>query len=178
MTVRRGRDDAGVVTTKDNVESIVASVRSLTQREILVGIPQGSPPRRPEPGEPGEPLDNATIGYIMETGSPAANIPARPFLVPGVRAAQDRAAARLSKAAVAALEERQDVVQVSMDAAGLIAQTSVQAYITDGPHLPLAPATLRRRKSRKPPRMGERPLVDTGQLRRSISYVIRDTEES
>lgn len=175
--MRRPRPDAAVMVTRDRVQEIVDSVHSLTHREILVGIPQGSPPRRPEPGETGEPLDNATIGYIMETGSAVANIPARPFLVPGVRAAQDRAAARLAKAAKAALEVDQQRVQVNLDAAGLIAQSSVKAYITDGPHLPLAPATLRRRKTRKPPRMGERPLVDTGQLRRSITYVIRDTDE-
>lgn len=160
-----------LVVTQDRVDAMMRSVQALVQRELLVGIPASSAPRTPEEGE--APIDNATLGYIHEFGAPGANIPARPFLVPGLQAARGRIGRRLQRAAEAAMDGRTDAVDAEYDAAGLIAQNAVRQRISEGPFVPLAPATLARRKSRKPPRMGERPLIDTGQLRRSITYVVR-----
>lgn len=165
---------SGVKTTVDKVDSVVDSVRSLVEREILVGIPASTAGRAVEPGD--EPIDNATIGYLMEFGSPAANIPERPFLVPGVRSAEDAIAKRLKSAAEAALKVQPAAVDIQMNAAGLIAQNAVRQKITDGPFVPLAPRTLAERKSRG--RTGIKPLIDTGQLRRSVTYVIRDSDDA
>lgn len=177
MVVRRG-SDVNKVVVKDRVDDVVNSVRSLTQREILVGIPMATASREAEPGEKNLPPDNATLGYIHEFGSPAENIPDRPFLIPGVRDAVDEIVKRLSKAAIAAVDMKQEAVEAQLIAAGLTAQNSVRAKITDGPFVPLSPKTIQKRRSRKPPRTGTKPLLDTGQLRRSITYVIRDTDDA
>jgi len=177
MVTRRG-SDVNKVVVKDRVDDIVNSVRSLTQKEILVGIPMATANREPEPGEKEPPPDNATLGYIHEFGSPAENIPDRPFLIPGVRDAVDQIVNRLSRAAVAAVDTKQEVVDAQLNAAGLIAQNSVRAKITGGPFTPLSPKTIQKRRSRKPPRTGIKPLLDTGQLRRSVTYVIRDTDDA
>ncbi len=54
---------------------------------------------------------------------------------------------------------------------GLMGQDAVRGKITSGPFVPLAPATLRARKAKG--RTGEKPLIDTGQLRAAYTYVIR-----
>ncbi len=160
-----------MVVTQDRVDEMLAAVQDLVGQELLVGIPAATAGRQTEPGD--EPIDNATIGYIMEFGAPAANIPARPFLVPGIQNATDRVGKRFQRAAEAALDGDTQRITDEFDAAGLIAQNAVRAKITDGPFVPLAPATIAKRRSRKPPRLGTAPLLDTGQLRRSITYVVR-----
>lgn len=168
---RAPRPTKNLVVTQDRVDAMMASVQALVQKELLVGIPASTAARDPEAGEP--PIDNATLGYIHEFGAPAANIPARPFLIPGIQSATDRIGKRLQRAAEAAMDGDGDEVDAQYDAAGIIAQNAVRRRITDGPFVPLKPATLAARKRRKPPRTGEKPLLDTGQLRRSITYVVR-----
>ena len=146
------------------------AIQALLKQEVLIGIPADSPAREPEPGEPSAP-SNALVGYIQEFGSPERNIPARPFLVPGVEAIKDKAVARLKKAGEDALKGDPSKVDQALHAVGLMGQASVQAKITDGPFAPLAPRTLAQRRARG--RTGDRPLIDTGQLRRSVTYVIR-----
>lgn len=160
--------------TKDKVKEILATIKALTSKEVLVGVPQASADRDPEPGETEQPPTNAEIGYWMEFGIPEKNIPARPFLVPGVETVLDKAVARLKKAGVKALEGDLSQVDMQMTAVGLEAVSAVQQKIVDGPFIPLAPLTLARRKARG--RTGEKPLLDTGSLRQAITYVIAKKE--
>ena len=167
MTVR---NTSHMVVRVDRVDEMIASVQELTRREILVGIPQATAGRQGEPG--GEPVDNATLGYIHEFGSPDANIPPRPFLIPGVQEARDQIGKRLEAAARQAIDGNTEAMDDQMSAAGMVAQSAVRRKITEGPHTPLSPRTLAKRRAKG--RTGERPLIDTGQLRRSITYVVRD----
>lgn len=145
---------------KDKVGDLMKQVESLTQRELLVGISEGSDDRG------GGEIGNAALGYIHEHGSPAQNIPERPFLVPGIRMAARAISARLGQGAQAALTGRADLVDAAFTNAGLLAQASVRRKITDGPFTPNAPATIARKGS-------DQPLVDTGRLREAVTYVIR-----
>lgn len=174
MTVRPLKPTKTITTVVDRVDDMLASVQALVQKELLIGIPAATAARDPEEGE--APIDNATIGYLMEFGAPAANIPERPFLVPGIQSATDRIGKRLQRAAEAALDGKKDEVDAQYEAAGLIGQSAVRAKITDGPFVPLAPATLARRRARG--RTGEKPLLDTGQLRRSVTFVVRSRKDS
>lgn len=159
-----------VTVTKDAMPGFQKALRELLRQEVLIGIPADAPERSPEPGEPSPP-SNALIGYKMETGDPEMNLPARPFLVPGVMEIRDKAVARLKKAGQDALSGDPTKVDQALHAVGLMGQAAVQQKITDGPFAPLAPRTLAQRRARG--RTGERPLVDTGQLRRAITYTIR-----
>ncbi|CUJ98274.1 Uncharacterised protein [Achromobacter sp. 2789STDY5608615] len=152
--------------TTDKLAQVLAAMAQLVKKDVLVGIPDSAPER-----EGDTPLSNAQIGYILDNGSPKANIPARPFLVPGVENVQPEIVEDFRGGAKAALDGNAAGVERALVRAGLRAQSSVRAKIQDGPFDPLAPRTLADRKKRG--RTGEKPLLDTGQLRNSVTYVVR-----
>lgn len=156
--------------TTDRTPELSRALKALVTNQVLVGIPSGTAGRQPDPGDR-HPLNNAEIGYIQENGSPAANIPARPFLKAGVATVQDQVAARLGAAAKSALSGDLGAVEKGLEAVGFIAENAVKAKITDGPFAPLSDSTLAARRARG--RTSEKPLIDTGQLRRSVTHVIR-----
>ena len=163
----------GVRITKNLVPQLLKAIEDLTRKQVLVGIPGNTPDRTLV----GVGVSNATIGYINEFGSPAKNIPARPFLRPGVNAALPEIIERLKSGARLAVKFPidPDAGMKALMTAGLVAQRSVRMVITNVIPPPLAAMTLRMRKTRKvAPRKGEVPLLDTGQLRNSITYVIRN----
>jgi hypothetical protein len=186
---------SGATMTADNLKSIIDAINKLTKKDVLVGIPDSAPERTDTP------ITNAQIGYVMETGSPEHNVPARPFLVPGVADVQGQCADRLGKAADAALGGNLAGAERQMTAAGLIAESSVKKKI--GSNIPpaLSPETIRNRhKSRQTQSMradekaylkavdsGTDPaqaqteagivaLVNTGSLRNAVTHVVRDKE--
>lgn len=158
----------GISITADNLASVVKAIHQLTSEEILVGIPQANTERR---NDDNTSITNAEIGYLQETGSPAMNIPARPFLVPGIEEVQKPIVGQLEKAARAAIDGQSDAVDKAFHAAGMIGQNGVRKRINNGDFQPLAEATLAARRRRG--RTGTKPLIDTGQLRNSVTYVIR-----
>jgi hypothetical protein len=182
----------------DNTAKFFASLEELTSKSVFVGVPSTRIQRDPEPGEKTTP-NNAVIGYVQENGDPDKNIPPRPFLIPGVTAIQPEVVKRLRGISEAAMLSDLSRVQALRTQLGIVAQRAVQAKITDGPFQPLAEATLQARARRKfgkgaaGARKGAkielqrraaglaagtdfaRPLIDTGQLRRAINYVIGPT---
>lgn len=156
---------------RDELPKLNAALRALTANRVLVGIPAEDALRRPDPDEGGPPINNAALLYIHEHGAPEANIPARPSLFPGIATVQGEINKRFETCARDALAGKTVNVTRTLTIVGLIAQNAVKAKITEGPFIPLAPATLaaRRRKGRT----GERPLIDTGQMRNAVTFVIR-----
>lgn len=149
----------------DKLSEVLNAFASLAQSDVLVGVPDSAPERKDGP------LSNAQIGYILETGSPANNLPARPHLIPGVASIQDAAATRLGLAASAAIDGDTAAAERHMSSAGMLGQNAVRRRITTGPFAPLAESTLAARRRRG--RTGTKPLLDTGQYRNSITYVVR-----
>lgn len=180
---------ASVIVKVDRLAEVVKSINALTGKDVLVGIPDTMTERKPDEEADHGPMTNATLGYIHEFGSPAANIPARPFLIPGVKDGRKQYENRLKKAAQLALDGNTSGVEAQLSMAGQEARDAVKAKINSGGFEPLADATLRRRaaKGRKGAaaelasrRAGNapgtdlaKPLIDTGQLRNSITYVVR-----
>lgn len=154
---------SGLETLHDGLPDLLRRMAAVAQRDVLVGIPSG------EQRDDGP--TNAEIGYQNEFGSPANNIPARPHLIPGVAAAQDKAVARLTQAASAAAVGRMSDAERHLHAAGLLAQNSVRRTLTTAAYRPLSERTLAERRARG--RTGTKPLIDTGQYRNSITYVVR-----
>jgi len=171
--------------TVDKLAQVLKTISDLATKEVLVGVPEANDERKED-----EPINNAAIGYIMETGSPANNIPARPHLVPGIQDVQAEVAEKLRDGAAAALSGSQSGVNKALNAAGMIGQRGVRAKITDGPFTPLAESTLRARARRgrkgaakelasraagnEPDNANAKPLIDSGQYRQAITYVVRD----
>jgi phage gpG-like protein len=152
--------------TKDKVAATIKAILDLANKDVLIGIPESGGEH--EDSE----ISNAALGYIHNYGSPAANIPARPFLEPGVEHAQEKIAEQMKKAGQAATDLNREGVDKAMHACGLVAQNSVRAAITDGDFTPLKPATVKARE--REGHSGDKPLIVTGQLRDSVTYVVQD----
>jgi len=154
-----------VTITKDRMADVLKSIESLVKERTLVGIPATNAERRDGP------INNAALGYINEFGSPANNIPARPFLIPGVEAAQSKVVKQLRKGADQALDGKLDAADKALHSAGIVAVNAVRATLSEGIPPPLKASTIAARERRG--RTGTKPLIDTGQLRNSLTYVIR-----
>ncbi|HGK4969202.1 TPA: hypothetical protein ACJ2ZE_004407 [Yersinia enterocolitica] len=190
---------SGLKVRVDKANGILAAFKSIGNKDVLVGIPESTSNREPEDGEKAT-IGNAQIGYINEYGSPAQNIPARPHLQPGVQSVQDKTIAKLKQAAQAVFDGNSAAAEKALNQAGLIASDAVRRYMTITNLIPLADSTLaaRARRGRKGAirelarREGEgslmekneqgqlisntnaRPLIDQGQYRRAITYIVRD----
>lgn len=159
---------SGLTIRSDLSGKILQALKEVGKKDVLVGIPEGKSEREDAD------IGNAAIGYINENGSPAQNIPARPHLVPGVRKAQSETLPLLKSAVQSILTGDSNAATRSLEQAGTLAANSVKSFITDAEFVPLAPTTIRNRLSRG--RTGDKPLIDTGQYRRSITYVVRDKD--
>jgi hypothetical protein len=152
----------------DKVEQILGNIEALTKQRVMVGIPQEKNAERDDGT-----ITNAEIGYINEFGEPEMNIPARPHLVPGIREAIPKIVPVMRKGAVAAMDGSAAAAD-ALTAVGLIGQVAVQKKITDGPFQALSERTIYNRQHRRiAPRMGTKPLIDTGAYRQAITFVIR-----
>ncbi len=155
-----------VTVTRDNAKNVIAAIQDMAKKHVLVGIPSS------ENGRNDGSIGNAALGAIHENGSGVRNIPARPFLKPGVAAAADQCVKVLKSAAQNAFTDK-NAIDKGLNAAGLIAQASVKKRIVSQEGFtPLKAATLaaRKRKGAK----GEKALIRTGQLLNSITYVVRE----
>jgi hypothetical protein len=161
---------SGARKTRDNTAAFARIVQKLAGTRVLVGIPAEDADRIEDDGTRA-PINNAAIGYILEKGSPAANIPARPFLVPGVEDSLDRSTDPIGKAGARALNGDEAGADRNFHAAGLIAQASVKQKMSSNVPPKLKESTLENRRRRGVTRTTT--LVDTGNLQNHIQYVIR-----
>lgn len=158
-----------VTSTGNGLFDILNAVSELSKTDVLVGVPHG------EARTDGDGMTNVAIGYLLETGSPAMNLPPRPHLIPGIEEVQDLIAEKLTWAVDAALTGNTKRMYFYLECAGMKATMNVKRFINAGDFAPLAPFTLKMRKARG--RKSEKPLVDTAQYRNSHTYVVMRGEE-
>lgn len=183
---------AHVKIKKDDTDHLIKALNQNYDKVVLVGIPKDKTTREDEP------ITNAAIGYIQEYGSPANNIPPRPFLGPGIKKSREKIIPFFEKAAMAVLSGDEKAIQANFEKAGLIASACVKNYLATADFKPLSLATIRNRAYRnggrgvagakeelarlraggKPNNNLVRPLIDTGQLANSITYVVRDRKDT
>jgi hypothetical protein len=184
-------NNTGVKITRQNLSEVLAAVTALAGSEVLVGFPEDSTDRDATPGDDPEKrgITNAALGYIHDNGAPEANIPARPFMLPGMKDAEKQVEAYLGGAMKAAMRGNVVAAEGQMQAAGMAAKLAIQRKINEGIPPPLSERTLRARarKGRKgailelerrekgydPLTVLAKPLIDTGQMRNAVNYVIR-----
>lgn len=184
--------DPRVTVVKDTTKKVFTSLAELIGKQVLVGIPESKAERKDDAG-----ANNALIGYVMEFGSPAQNIPARPHLIPGVEKAEKAALVQLRHAASSALDGESKKADQYLNAAGIVAANEVRGEINSNIPPPLSPKTIRaRRRARGTKSMRESEqvylelvaqgvdpgpaqsetgivaLVNTGQYRNAITYVV------
>lgn len=181
----------GLHVLKDRSGALLDATRRLTQQQVMVGVPGETNFKGRSASEP----SNAALAYVHDNGAPEANIPARPFMYPGIARARGAITEQLRAAGVDALDGNEAAVTARLHAAGLVAVAGIRAVIRAGIEPPLAASTvakrIRRRASEswKAKRRAEvaanvtagnapgagifTPLIDTGALLASITYVLR-----
>lgn len=119
----------------------------------------------------GTPYSMAQAMYIESHGSPVYNVPPRPIIEPAIEAEDNKEmiAKQLARAASEAMEGKAGETRASLHRAGITAQNAVRDWFEDPRNnWPAnAPSTIKRKGS-------DRPLVDTGELRKAITYVVVD----
>jgi hypothetical protein len=175
---------------------IISRIQTLAKKEVLVGIPQEEAQR---PG--GDMVNNAELLYVhthgvrapvMRTemqksidagmlysaahslyvqthGSPAYAIPPRPALEPAIRDSKEAIGKQIEGAYRAAMHGDMEKAERGLKRAGKVAQNAARAWFENPKNKwpPNSQRTIREKGS-------DRPLIDTGEMRKSITYVIRD----
>ncbi|WP_427112434.1 hypothetical protein [Megasphaera sueciensis] len=107
--------------------------------------------------------------YIREHGSLLMRIPPRPVLEPSIEANKDKIGKLIGGAYKSALDGNPQAYEANLNKAGMLAVNCAKAWFEDPQNgwPPNAPSTIKQKGSTKP-------LIDTGTLRKAITYVIRE----
>jgi hypothetical protein len=188
----------GLFLKQDNTNAAMKAIRELSRTSVMVGIPEEKAERDPSPDDPNPPT-NAVLGYIHEHGDPSKNLPARPFLAPGVAASQEQWEESLETAAILAFRGDAIGMRAALGRAGARAVAAVQAVIRAQDFAALAPSTVEERLRKigvirpklisKYNKMSASEqaafvaenitiLMDTGAMFRSITWVLREEGSS
>lgn len=176
----------GVRVTIDRVKEVSKAVADLGSEKVMIGVPSDRALR-----DNTTPINNAALAYIHEHGAPEAHIPSRPFLKPTIAAKQKTVIQptllKIGEAAFSGDRGKMDRLKTQL---GQTLADAVRATIRAGISPPLKESTLigraTRRATYKKAKSGKRkairqkavqeggiPLIDTGQLLRSITWVVR-----
>lgn len=135
-------------------------MEALAKKSVVVGIPHSENSRK------GEDLSNIELAYIHEFGCAVRKIPARPFLITSIRDNSSKVSSFFSKQVKAYLNSEQ-TVDGAYSMVGEVAESLVKDRFGSSLLTPNSKRTIKEKKSNKP-------LIDTGQLRQSIKYEVRD----
>lgn len=115
----------------------------------------------------GKPYSAAYEMYIHSHGSALWKAPPRPVLEPSIEHNKEALSQQLGKVAKAALNGQDPNTELGK--AGMMAQNFARDWFTNPANLwpPNSPVTIKKKGS-------DRPLIDTGELRRAITYVVKD----
>lgn len=184
-----------VTTGIDKTDEIKKVLDGLAKKQVYVGIPKGS--ERPE--EVGQPIDNAQLLYVhthgvrqkamrdemnpkvesgemkyskayemwLQTyGSPLWRSPPRPVIEPAIERNKEVIAKQLRKVSEVVLDGGD--ADLELHKAGMMGQNFVRGWFTNPENgwPPNSPLTEERKGS-------DKPLIDTGELRKAITYVVK-----
>lgn len=150
----------------DKVSKVVKGLNYIKNNYVLVGIPQKETRRE------GEEVTNAELLYIHTNGSPINNVPARPVIEPAIEDDEERLSRMLKQMAEEALEGDLGNAEKNLESVGMRAQNISRNWFTNPDNnWPENAPSVRERKVKKGS-TDPRPLIDTGELRKSITYVL------
>ncbi len=183
---------SGLKIVKDSVPKLFKALSSFPRMDVLVGVPEENAERKSPDDK--HPINNAALAYIHNYGAPEAGIPQREFMRPGILAVKPQIIKYFKLAGDAGLKGDTAKVERYMTAVGLICQNSIRATIQAGLDPALAESTLKARArlanrkkgiaiskgARKQLTTGEistTPLIVTGGLLKSLTYVLRKNKK-
>lgn len=106
------------------------------------------------------------IATIHEYGAPRANIPERSYIRSTIRERKAELAALMARVVRLMIQGKLDEHR-ALELIGAWFAGAIKGRIVSGPFTPLKPATIARKGS-------DKPLIDTGQLKNSVTFVVVD----
>jgi hypothetical protein len=152
---------------KDIYKQVKKNLLDFSKLDLLVGVPQEKTERDKDvQGETtNEPITNAELMFIHTNGSPVKNIPKRPTIEPTIEENKDKISEKFKTAVNKILNNRGDGKE-DLEKLGIWVVNKIKARFGSEELEPNTEGTIKRKGS-------DRPLIDTGQLRDSITYVTR-----
>lgn len=187
------------VITKDQSGQLGQILKDIAALEVYVGIPEEGAARpdnspmnnaslaylhthgarsvsmikdmKPELDK-GTPYSKAHQMYLASHGSPLWAIPPRPIIEPAIEAEDNKEAIsdELKQAAVDVMDGNAVQARQHLDLAGQLGENAARDWFEDPRNdwPPNAPATIEAKGS-------DMPLIDTGELRKSITHVVKES---
>lgn len=181
--------------TKDLTKDIKKSLEDLAKKTICVGVPDSTehPDSKITNAEllyihthgvrdttmrrkmqhdldSGVPYSKAHELYVHENGSPLWDIPPRPVLEPAMDSNKELISEEMKQAAISALDGNN--LTAELNKVGMLGQNLAQDWFANPENNWPAnsPDTIKRKGS-------DNPLIDKGQLRKSIVYTIKEGDK-
>lgn len=171
-----GKKPVSLKVRKDNLKKIKANLKKLSKLDLLVGVPQeeGNRDKRRDyktkkiVKDENIEITNAELMFIHSQGSPARNIPKRPTIEPTIEENQKTISEKFKKIAQSMLDNKSDGKE-ELEKLGIWVVNKIKARFGSDELAPLKEATIKAKGS-------DRPLIDTGQLRNSVTYIVRNKQ--
>lgn len=155
-----------IVKAVDKASKLIKGINYTKDNYLLIGIPQKKTIREDEA------ITNAELLFIHTNGSPINNVPARPVIEPALEDDMERLTSMLKDFANEAIEGNFEEAQKQLEKTGMRAQNVCRNWFTNADNnWPENAPSVRERKIKKGS-TEPRPLIDTGELRKSIIYVV------
>lgn len=170
---------------KDDSPLLFDILSDIKGQEVYIGIPEEKTGRKRDPA------NNAQLMYIHTHGSELKGIPARAVIEPAIIADKEAISEELAASARAMMDSDKTDARRHLKLAGMTGQNASRAWFTD-PRNGWEPNTretserkirtikgaakkeaMEQLESGEAPESISRPLIDTGQLRKSIVYVVK-----
>lgn len=154
----------------NNLSKILESLQFIRDNGVYVGIQQKDTTREDDD------VTNAELLFIHTNGSPVNNIPPRPVIEPAIKKDSRRLSNMMKQAAKYAFDGMKSEALRQLELVGTRGRdVSKRWFVNPNNNWPPNSEAVQEMKRRKGA-TNPRPLIDTGELRNSISYFI-DTRE-
>lgn len=154
----------------DNWNNLLRSLEFIRNNSVYVGIPDESTDRKEKDG-----ITNAELLFIHTNGSPIRNIPSRPVIEPAIKNDRERLSNMMKKAAQLAFDNKESQAIDQLRKTGMRGQNVSRAWFVNSENgwPDDKPETIRKKSKGKPAGYKPRTLIDTSQLRNSITYFVK-----
>ena len=156
-------------------EHLTKILKEMKTMYVKVGFPSGKEPGEPTKGSESESktmADIALIAATQEFGTTRAGrgnsvtIPSRPFMRPALVTNKEKLA-KLQKKLSSEIMSGERTVENGLELIGEFMVSKIKRAINDVETPPLAMSTIKGKGS-------EKPLINTGQMRNSVTYIVSD----
>lgn len=158
--------------TINNFMQMEKALKFLEENPVYVGIAEDTTERNNEDGDNKVSVTNADLLFIHTNGSPVNNIPARPVIEPAIEDGKDTITKQMKLAAQNILDNNEAQAFKYLSIAGTYGQKMCRDWFKNPknnwpPNSPRVIAKKIKKGSTNP-----RPLIDTGELLKSITYFV------